>query len=85
MKHALAVTVEPFKFSPAEPVAYELSYWLEIIKVIWLDIFFNMLLFPKYKDFVIWFAIGLDYFDKPAAPVIDQDAGYRYNLRAIAL
>jgi hypothetical protein len=23
--HALAVTVEPFKFSPAEPVAYELS------------------------------------------------------------
>ena len=26
MKHALAVTVEPFKFSPAEPVAYELSY-----------------------------------------------------------
>ena len=25
MKHALAVTVEPFKFSPAEPVAYELS------------------------------------------------------------
>jgi hypothetical protein len=56
-------------------VAYELSYWLEIIKVIWLDIFFNMLLFPKYKDFVISFAIGLDYFDKPAAPVIDQDAG----------
>ena len=26
IKHALAVTVEPFKFSPAEPVAYELSY-----------------------------------------------------------
>ena len=26
MKHAAAVTVEPFKFSPAEPVAYELSY-----------------------------------------------------------
>jgi hypothetical protein len=26
MKHALAVTVEPLKFSPAEPVAYELSY-----------------------------------------------------------
>ena len=25
IKHALAVTVEPFKFSPAEPVAYELS------------------------------------------------------------
>jgi len=25
MTHALAVTVEPFKFSPAEPVAYELS------------------------------------------------------------
>jgi hypothetical protein len=25
VKHALAVTVEPFKFSPAEPVAYELS------------------------------------------------------------
>jgi len=25
MNHALAVTVEPFKFSPAEPVAYELS------------------------------------------------------------
>jgi len=24
--HALAVTVEPFKFSPAKPVAYELSY-----------------------------------------------------------
>jgi hypothetical protein len=24
-KHALAVTVEPLKFSPAEPVAYELS------------------------------------------------------------
>ena len=24
IKHALAVTVEPFKFSPAEPVAYEL-------------------------------------------------------------
>jgi len=23
--HALAVTVEPFKFSPAKPVAYELS------------------------------------------------------------
>jgi hypothetical protein len=27
MKHALAVTVEPFKFSPAEPVVYELSYY----------------------------------------------------------
>jgi hypothetical protein len=27
MKDTLAVTVEPFKFSPAEPVAYELSYW----------------------------------------------------------
>jgi hypothetical protein len=26
IKHALAVSVEPFKFSPAEPVAYELSY-----------------------------------------------------------
>jgi hypothetical protein len=26
IKHARAVTVEPFKFSPAEPVAYELSY-----------------------------------------------------------
>jgi hypothetical protein len=26
IKHALAVTVEPFKFSPAKPVAYELSY-----------------------------------------------------------
>jgi hypothetical protein len=26
IKQALAVTVEPFKFSPAEPVAYELSY-----------------------------------------------------------
>ena len=25
IKHALAVTVEPFKFLPAEPVAYELS------------------------------------------------------------
>jgi hypothetical protein len=25
IKHALAVSVEPFKFSPAEPVAYELS------------------------------------------------------------
>ena len=25
IKHALAVTVEPYKFSPAEPVAYELS------------------------------------------------------------
>ena len=25
IKHALAVTVEPFKFSPAEPVAYELT------------------------------------------------------------
>jgi hypothetical protein len=25
IKHTLAVTVEPFKFSPAEPVAYELS------------------------------------------------------------
>jgi hypothetical protein len=25
VKHALAVTVEPFKFSPAETVAYELS------------------------------------------------------------
>jgi len=25
IKHALAVTVEPFKFSSAEPVAYELS------------------------------------------------------------
>jgi hypothetical protein len=25
IKHVLAVTVEPFKFSPAEPVAYELS------------------------------------------------------------
>jgi hypothetical protein len=23
MNHALAVTVEPFQFSPAEPVAYE--------------------------------------------------------------
>ena len=23
IKHALVVTVEPFKFSPAEPVAYE--------------------------------------------------------------
>ena len=27
IKHARAVTVESFKFSPAEPVAYELSYW----------------------------------------------------------
>jgi hypothetical protein len=27
IKHAHAVTVEPFKFSPAEPVAYELSYY----------------------------------------------------------
>jgi hypothetical protein len=26
IKHALAVTVEPFKFSQAEPRAYELSY-----------------------------------------------------------
>jgi len=26
IKHTLAVSVEPFKFSPAEPVAYELSY-----------------------------------------------------------
>jgi len=26
MKHALVVTVEPFKFSPAQPVAYELSH-----------------------------------------------------------
>jgi hypothetical protein len=26
IKHAHVVTVEPFKFSPAEPVAYELSY-----------------------------------------------------------
>jgi hypothetical protein len=26
IKHALAVTAEPFKFSPAWPVAYELSY-----------------------------------------------------------
>jgi hypothetical protein len=25
IKHTLAVTVEPFKFSPASPVAYELS------------------------------------------------------------
>jgi len=25
IKHVFAVTVEPFKFSPAEPVAYELS------------------------------------------------------------
>jgi hypothetical protein len=25
LNHALAVTVEPFRFSPAEPVAYELS------------------------------------------------------------
>ena len=25
IKHAFAVTVEPFKFSPAEPVAYELN------------------------------------------------------------
>jgi hypothetical protein len=25
IKHTLAVTVEPLKFSPAEPVAYELS------------------------------------------------------------
>jgi len=25
IKHAHAVTVEPFKFSPAEPAAYELS------------------------------------------------------------
>jgi hypothetical protein len=25
IKHARAVTVEPFKFSPAEPAAYELS------------------------------------------------------------
>jgi hypothetical protein len=25
IKQALAVTVEPFKFSPAKPVAYELS------------------------------------------------------------
>ena len=25
IKYALTVTVEPFKFSPAEPVAYELS------------------------------------------------------------
>ena len=25
MRHALAVTVEPFKFSPTKPVAYELS------------------------------------------------------------
>jgi hypothetical protein len=27
IKHTLAVSVEPFKFSPAEPVAYELSYF----------------------------------------------------------
>ena len=26
INYALAVTVKPFKFSPAEPVAYELSY-----------------------------------------------------------
>ena len=26
IKHTLAVSVEPFKFSPAEPVAYESSY-----------------------------------------------------------
>jgi hypothetical protein len=26
IKHVLAVTVEPFKFSPPEPVAYELSH-----------------------------------------------------------
>jgi hypothetical protein len=26
------VTVEPFQFSPAEPVAYEWSYWLPIDK-----------------------------------------------------
>jgi hypothetical protein len=25
IKHTLAKSVEPFKFSPAEPVAYELS------------------------------------------------------------
>ena len=34
IKYALAVTVEPFKFSPAEPVAYELSYFY--IKMAWL-------------------------------------------------
>jgi hypothetical protein len=26
IKHALAAAVQPFKFSPAKPVAYELSY-----------------------------------------------------------
>jgi hypothetical protein len=28
IKHTLAVSVEPFKFSPVEPVAYELSYFM---------------------------------------------------------
>jgi hypothetical protein len=31
IKHARAVTVEPFKFSPAEPVAYELSHTPRIV------------------------------------------------------
>ena len=31
IKHALAVTVEPFKFSPASPVAYELSEFASLI------------------------------------------------------
>jgi len=35
IKHALAVTVEPFKFSPAEPVAYELSYRISGLRAKW--------------------------------------------------
>jgi hypothetical protein len=32
IKHALSVTVEPFKFSPAKPVAYELSCQINTAK-----------------------------------------------------
>ena len=39
---ALPVTVEPFQFSPAEPVAYELSHYHEIIRL------FFYYLFRKY-------------------------------------
>ncbi len=34
IEHALVVTVEPFKFSPALPVAYELSHLFRIESLI---------------------------------------------------
>jgi hypothetical protein len=47
IKHTLAVSVEPFKFSPAEPVAYELSYLprFRFSNVKMLDPFFFRIIF----------------------------------------